>query len=69
MLGEHDWKSMNFPKIFWILTGIPRQPFKVLQNSGIRQDLEPAKVWNPTKTATAILGNPEIFKYPIQCRP
>ena len=28
-----------------------------------------SKVWNPSKTATVILGNPEIFKYPIQCRP
>ena len=28
-----------------------------------------SKVQNPVKTATVILGNPEIFKYPIQCRP
>ena len=40
MLGHHDWKSMNFPTILWILTGFSRKPFKALQNSGIPQDLE-----------------------------
>ena len=28
-----------------------------------------SKVWNPVRTATVILGNPERFKYPIRCRP
>ena len=28
-----------------------------------------SKVWISAKTATVILGNPEIFKYPVQCRP
>ena len=32
----------EFPQIFWILTGIPRNSFKVLQNSGIPQDFESA---------------------------
>ena len=27
-----------------------------------------SKVWNPAETATVILVNPEIFKYPIRCR-
>ena len=31
---------MNFPQIFAILTGIPGNSFKVLQNSGIPQDFE-----------------------------
>ena len=43
MLGENDWKSMNFPKILWISTGIPQKPSKVLHNSGIPQDPESAK--------------------------
>ena len=38
-----------------------------MQNSGILFRI--SKVWNPAKTAAVILGNPEIFKYPIQCRP
>ena len=42
MLSEPDWKSMNFPKILWILNEIPGKPFKVLQNSGIPQDFESA---------------------------
>ena len=27
-----------------------------------------SKVWNSAKTVTVTLGNPEILKYPIQCR-
>ena len=34
-----------------------------------RQAFRINKVWNPSKTASVIIGNPEIFKYPIQCRP
>ena len=42
MLSEYDWKSTNFPKILWILTGIPGKSFKFLRNSGIPQDFESA---------------------------
>ena len=42
MLGEPDQNSKNFPKILWILNGIPGKPFKILQNSGIPQDSESA---------------------------
>ena len=42
MLSKPDWKSMSFQKSFWILTGIPRKPFKILQTSGIPQDCETA---------------------------
>ena len=66
MLSKLDWKSMNFPKILWILTGIPRKSLKVLQNSGIPRYLESARF---AETAIVILGNPEIFKYPTECRP
>ena len=31
---------MNLPQIFGILTGIPGNSFKVLQNSGTSQDFE-----------------------------
>ena len=31
MLGEPDWNSMNFPKVLWILAGIPGKPLKVFQ--------------------------------------
>ena len=33
---------MNFSEMLWILTGIPRKPFTILQNSGIPQDFESA---------------------------
>ena len=51
------------------LTGNPGRPFKILQNSGIPQNCETSRLWNPSKTAVVLLGNPEIFGYPIQCRP
>ena len=28
-----------------------------------------SRLWNPAKTAVVLLGNPEIFRYPIGCRP
>ena len=31
-----------FPKILWILTGIPGKSLKILQNSGIPQEFESA---------------------------
>ena len=39
---EHDWKSTNFSKILYVLTGIPGKPFNFLRNSGIPQDFESA---------------------------
>ena len=40
-----------------------------MRNSGIPQDFESACSGNPAKTAVVLLGNPEIFRHPIQCRP
>ena len=60
MLGEPDWKSMNFLQTFWILTGIPRRPLKVLQNSGISQAFESPRFGILQKLLLAFL---EILKF------
>ena len=65
---------MNFSEILWILTGIPGKPFTVLQNSGIPQDFESVG-FGFLQTIVlqyyciVLRGNPEISRYPIQCRP
>ena len=51
---------MNFPKILWILTGIPRKSFKVLQNSWIPQYLESARFAIFQKLLLSLL---EILKF------
>ena len=60
---------MNFPQNF---VNFDRNSTKIIKsfakfwNSPI---FRISKVWNPAKTAAVILGNPEIFKYSIQCGP
>ena len=60
MFGDLDWNSMNFPQIFGILAGIPGNPFKVLQNSGIPEDFESAGLGILHKLLLSFL---EILKF------
>ena len=39
-----------------------------MRNSGIPQDFELAGSGILQKTAVVLFGNPEMFRYPIQCR-
>ena len=62
--AQWAWLEFHeFPRNLWILTRIPEKSFKILQISGIPQDFESAGFGILHK----LLGNLEIFGYPIQC--
>ena len=68
MLSEYEWKSTNFAK-FANFNWNSRKTIQIFAKFWNSSRFWISRLWNPAKTAVVLLGHPEIFRCPIQCRP